>query len=73
MNDAIIKLKLILGEEFNCRQNGFVTDIKRKIWFFLRTIKGLCLNDDITICRKGSVKGTLIIDIYSIGVRPEVS
>lgn len=40
--------------------------LKEKYVFFEG--KGLCLNDDITICRKGSLKRTLSIAIPSRGV-----
>lgn len=71
MNDAINKHKFefILGEKLNCRQNGFVTDIKRKICLVEEQLKDCVLyNDDITICRKGSLKRILSIDIPSRGV-----
>lgn len=69
MNDAINKHKFILGEKLNCRQNGFVTDIKRKICLVEEQLKDRVLyNDDITICRKGSLKRILSIDIPSRGV-----
>lgn len=42
---------------------------KRGFW---RTIRGQCLDGDVTICTKGHVLRISIIDIYSIRVCLEV-